>query len=40
MRENGMTLKRRQTVAVYVSPLEGARACLFIGEVKGLITIP
>jgi hypothetical protein len=35
-----VVLKARQTVAVKSCHLGGARASLFIGEVKGLITIP
>jgi hypothetical protein len=34
-----VTLKARQTVAVKFDPPGSARAGLFIGEVKGLITI-
>jgi hypothetical protein len=35
-----VTLKARQKVAVKSHPLGGARVDLFIGEVKGLITMP
>jgi hypothetical protein len=35
-----VALKARQTVAVKSLPLGGARAGLFIGEVKGLIIMP
>jgi hypothetical protein len=35
-----VALKAKQTVVVKHRPLGGARVGLFIGEVKGLITIP